>query len=241
MVHPMNVASPSPEAPRTRREEAKALFRRAILDAAEQVFADKGFHVARIQDVAKHARIGVGTVYNHFEQKEDLLRALLEERTEGMLARLAPQPSDPAPFEQKLTARLTRMLGYVEEHRSFFLLAVEYGVFMKGAAPGCAPMTCGPRMQQVERFRAAFRALVEEGLAAGALVPMDVQRLVWALGGLFRMFTFGTLMDQPAASLTPLAPVIADLFLNGVGRKPPAPRARRTTKKTTRPARRTDR
>ena len=87
----MNEAS-LPEAPLSRREEAKALFRNAILDAAERVFAEHGFHVARIQDVAKQARIGVGTVYNHFEQKEDLLLALLEDRTGEVLACLAARP-----------------------------------------------------------------------------------------------------------------------------------------------------
>src|ERR1044071_478483 len=118
-IHQMNPSS-SAQAPLSRREEAKAMFRTAILDAAEHVFAERGFHVARIQDVAKEARIAVGTVYNHFEQKEDLLRALLEERTEGMLARLAPDSSDPEPFAERLTTRLARVLAYVDEHRSFF-------------------------------------------------------------------------------------------------------------------------
>ena len=57
------------------RSEAKALFRNAILDAAEIVFAERGFHEARIQDIAARARIAVGTVYNHFETKEDVLAA----------------------------------------------------------------------------------------------------------------------------------------------------------------------
>src|SRR5438132_11315973 len=121
-IHRMNPSS-SAQPPLSRREEAKAMFRNAILDAAEHVFAERGFHVARIQDVAKRARIGVGTVYNHFEQKEDLLQALLEERMEEMVARLWPRPSDPEPFEERLTARLARVLGYVEEHRTFFLAA----------------------------------------------------------------------------------------------------------------------
>jgi AcrR family transcriptional regulator len=249
-IHPMNAFS-SAEPPLTRREEAKALFRNAILDAAERVFAEHGFHVARIQDVAKEARIAVGTVYNHFEQKEDLLRALLEERTEQMLAHLAPLPSDPEPFEERLTARLARVLGWVDQHRSFIPLAIEHGVLGKGTAAGDA-VCCGKRMRQVEKFRAAFRALVEEGLAAGALEVMEVQHLVWSLAGLLRMFTIGA-MDQGAASLAPLAPTIARLFLHGAARKTAAsispssstspstsasPRPSRAAKTTARRARR---
>src|ERR1700761_5420340 len=79
----MNLA---PDRPLRRRDEARALFRNAILDAAEAVFAERGFHGARIQDIAERARIAVGTVYNHFADKDEVLSALLEERTEGLLA-----------------------------------------------------------------------------------------------------------------------------------------------------------
>lgn len=212
------------------------MFRNAILDAAEQVFAEKGFHVARIQDVAHKARIGVGTVYNHFEQKEDLLRALLEERTEQMIARLVALPSDPEPFEERLAARLGRMLGYVEQHRSFIPVAVENGVFGK-STPSGDQICAGRRMAQLERFRGSFRALIEEGVAAGALEPMEPQRLVWALAGILRMFIHGAL-EQQAPSLTPLAPVITDLFLHGAARRSPASPPPATPKKTVRRARR---
>lgn len=223
----MNDVSP-PEAVLSRREEAKALFRKAILDAAEQVFAERGFHVARISDVAKHARIGVGTVYNHFEQKEDLLRALLEERTARMLEHLTPRADDPAPFEQRLIVRLTRVLEYVEDHKGFFLLAMEYGVLGKGSVGGEAVAGC-KNMRQIEKFRRAFRGLIEEGLAADALVPMDAHRLAWSLGGILRMFIFGALVDQQEPSLRGLAPTIARLFLHGAARRNEPPSTSITT------------
>src|SRR5580692_6415702 len=88
----MNVA---PTRPLRRRDEARALFRNAILDAAETVFAERGFHGARIQDIAVVARIAVGTLYNHFDHKDEVLAALLEQRSEELLAQLAPAPTDP--------------------------------------------------------------------------------------------------------------------------------------------------
>src|SRR5262249_48120808 len=71
------------------------------------------------------------------------------------------------------------------------------------------------QMPKVEKFRATFRGLIEEGLAAGALEPMDAHRLAWALGGILRMFIFGALVEQLEPSLTALAPTIARLFLHG--------------------------
>src|SRR5262245_8480994 len=131
MIHAVNGTAAKRAPARRCRDEARALFRKAILEAAEEVFAARGFHGARIQDIAEHARIAVGTVYNHFEQKEDVLHALLEERTEGFLDQLAPQKGDPAAFEASLTARVTRMLRYAEAHRSFFMVAADHGLFAK--------------------------------------------------------------------------------------------------------------
>src|SRR5580704_891978 len=115
IIHGVSISSArqGSAAPR-RRDEARALFRNAILEAAEAVFAERGFHRARIQDVAARARIGVGTVYNHFDEKEDLLRALLEERMEGLVAELDRRKEDPSDFERGLVARIERTLHYVE-------------------------------------------------------------------------------------------------------------------------------
>jgi AcrR family transcriptional regulator len=52
-----------------------------ILKAARAVFADQGLH-SQIDDVAKRAKVGVGTVYRHFPTKEALLDALVRERFE---------------------------------------------------------------------------------------------------------------------------------------------------------------
>jgi AcrR family transcriptional regulator len=53
--------------------------RERILKAARAVFGDQGID-AQIDDVAKRAKVGVGTVYRHFPTKEALLDALVRER-----------------------------------------------------------------------------------------------------------------------------------------------------------------
>ncbi len=55
--------------------------RERILKAARAVFADQGIE-AQIDDVAKRAKVGVGTVYRHFPTKEALLDAVVRERFE---------------------------------------------------------------------------------------------------------------------------------------------------------------
>jgi AcrR family transcriptional regulator len=224
----MNHGSIRRTGPPRKRDEARELFRNAILDAAEIVFGDKGFHVARIQDVADRARIAVGTVYNHFEDKEDVLAALLDERTAQLAACLAPAADEPKSFAPKLTARIRRMLSYVERHRPFFAIAFEHGLL--GGSADASATVAGKRLRHVERFRAAFRALIEEGIACGALERLDVDALARFLGGSIRASLITALsasLDRSAGERPHLdeeAPLIVDLFLHGAGRR----RARKT-------------
>jgi AcrR family transcriptional regulator len=55
---------------------------RKLLDAAMVVFARRGYHAARVDDIVKVARTSHGTFYLYFSNKEDLLRALVAEAGE---------------------------------------------------------------------------------------------------------------------------------------------------------------
>ena len=52
---------------------------RKLLDAGMRVFAERGFHAARVDDIVRAARTSHGTFYLYFANKEDLLRALATE------------------------------------------------------------------------------------------------------------------------------------------------------------------
>jgi AcrR family transcriptional regulator len=69
-----------PSAARPLRADARR-NRERILKAARAVFADQGMH-SQIDDVAKRAKVGVGTVYRHFPTKEALLESLVREHFE---------------------------------------------------------------------------------------------------------------------------------------------------------------
>jgi AcrR family transcriptional regulator len=57
-----------------------------LLDAGMRVFAERGFHAARVDDIVRTARASHGTFYLYFSSKEDLLRALAVECSEQMEA-----------------------------------------------------------------------------------------------------------------------------------------------------------
>ena len=162
-------------------------------------------------------------MYNHFETKEDVLRALLEERTGALVSAMEPQKEEGSTFEQKLTARLTRVLSYIGHHRSFFAVAFEHGLI--GGSSGAATAALGnKRVRHIERFRTAFRNLMQEGIDEGVLENEDPARLSRFLGGAMKAFMFGSLEDVPGR-IEDEAPVIVNLFLHGAAKRP-ARRAR---------------
>lgn len=66
-----------------RTAEEAAQTRQEILDAALDVFSDKGFHAARLQDIATAAGVTRGAVYHHFGNKAGLYDQLIAAGSEG--------------------------------------------------------------------------------------------------------------------------------------------------------------
>src|SRR6266567_4786272 len=65
------------------QERVTAARRKQILDAATQVFAEKGFHRATIKDIARVAGIADGTIYTYFASKTDVLLGILNRLNES--------------------------------------------------------------------------------------------------------------------------------------------------------------
>ena len=76
--------------------------RRLILDAAVNVFAQRGFHHCRVSDVADEAGVAYGLVYHYFDSKEEILNTLFLERWEIMLEAIAEIDARDLPVREKL-------------------------------------------------------------------------------------------------------------------------------------------
>jgi AcrR family transcriptional regulator len=88
------------------REEKKERSRAAILKAAGRLFTKRGFSRTSMADVARNARVAVGTVYNYFPSKAEVVLALLERDVSESLAAgeavIKAPPADPVVAVGKL-------------------------------------------------------------------------------------------------------------------------------------------
>lgn len=65
---------------RLTQKERKEITRKLLLESAVEIFAKFGFHGASVDKIADHAGFSKGAVYGHFQSKEELFLALLENR-----------------------------------------------------------------------------------------------------------------------------------------------------------------
>lgn len=78
--------------PRTRQEfeEIRESKRRKILDSAVECFATSGYHAVTISNLAAHAGISKGLMYNYFSSKDELLKAIFNEIMSEMMQLFDP-------------------------------------------------------------------------------------------------------------------------------------------------------
>jgi len=81
-----------------------------IVQAAMQVFAEKGFAAARLDDIARRAGVSKGALYLYFETKEDLFRAVVDQAiAPNLVAARAMMAAHPGPFADLLHALAGRI------------------------------------------------------------------------------------------------------------------------------------
>jgi AcrR family transcriptional regulator len=102
------------EGVRTRRREAPEVRREQLLDAAAQVFLDRGLAQATVADVAEAAGLAKGTVYLYFDSKSALLTALRARYTSQWLAQSGRLDAPPGRggYRQRLRSFLGEMYDF---------------------------------------------------------------------------------------------------------------------------------
>ncbi|MFD8723507.1 TetR/AcrR family transcriptional regulator [Streptomyces sp. NPDC059629] len=99
---------------RPRRDEYPDLTRAAVLDAARQLFAERGFFQAKVQEIAKLSRVSQATVYAQCGGKQGLLRSLMDNWTQSPMVRQSEQEclssDDPALVMRTLTDAYLRII-----------------------------------------------------------------------------------------------------------------------------------
>jgi AcrR family transcriptional regulator len=146
--------------------------RERILEVAKQAFTRRGAE-ASMDEIAKRAKIGPGTLYRHFPTRDDLLAAVYISEVEKL-----------AEAQKKFSAELPP----VEALRAWLLLFIDYIAAKKIIAPALNAMAGGPSrvFQQTNRLMEesanalAIRAIASRDLRPD-VDPMDMLRAIYGV------------------------------------------------------------
>jgi AcrR family transcriptional regulator len=180
----MNARSPSEPKGQSLRERLREATALAILEAAEEIFADQGLNAAHMNEIAAKAGVAVGTLYNHFEDRDALLTALLDMRRGGLIATIDEFVDQPGSgdFSTDLKEMIHRMGGYLEQHRRFhnILHQLEFG-----AGASYPKTTAGAGARKAEIY-VRIEKLIKRGLKQKALRPELAEYYPGLLLGILR-------------------------------------------------------
>jgi AcrR family transcriptional regulator len=124
---PMTEPPPSKSPRRSVREESRAVYRQAILEAAMRVFGSMGFRDAKIADIAAEAGVATGTLYNYFSSKEEIFQSILDDGRERLQALLDECEATEDPIA-RLRTLLSVLFGFLEQHGALFAIYIQLGV-----------------------------------------------------------------------------------------------------------------
>lgn len=158
-----------------RRVRMSAADRRAaILDAAMEAFASRGYHGTSIDDIASVAGISKALIYEHFTSKRDLHATLVAQQADELFRRLRANAAPDREAEARLRGAVDAFLGFVEERREAWR-----ALFRDAADP-----ELGDVVEHVQRdATAAIAALMLADPDTSADAEQDVEIVAQMLSG----------------------------------------------------------
>jgi TetR/AcrR family fatty acid metabolism transcriptional regulator len=189
--------------------------RRTILNAAVRVFAEKGFHKARVSDVAEQAGVADGTIYLYFRNKEDLLICIFEDSMDTLLSGLQASLEDVSdPLERiRVFARfhLRQVRDNPEEAEVLQVQLRGSNKFLKDYRP-----------EKLWAYIGVFADAVRQGQANGVVrADVDPFLQMWSFfGALDELGTQWVLARGRKIELDVAADQVADVFIRGVAASP---------------------
>jgi AcrR family transcriptional regulator len=204
------VAPPAPAPSPGRRERTKAANRAAILDAARQVFAERGYDGSAVRHIVALTELAPGTFYNYFPDKESIFRALVEESIAVVRERLREARHQARDIEEFVGGAYHAYFAAMADDPVMFQL-------MRRNAGTIRAMLDDPVLA------AGVGELLEDLEAAierGELPPLDARYMARAMAGAgleiaMEMFERGT--DRPP-DVAGAAAFATALFLGGIER-----------------------
>jgi len=196
-----------------RREREKLSHRRQMLDAAIELFSEKGYHNVSMHEIAERAEFAIGTLYKFFDNKEDLYKALMMEKAEeyhrALMGVLAEEENVLTVLEDYITTKARLFTDNLASLRLYFAET-------RGASFNIKAGLDQDIRKLYNKFVMRLASVLEAGVRKKVFRKIDPYYMAVALEGLTNAFLFCWLEDPEQHSYEANVPLIRDMFLKGI-------------------------
>lgn len=184
------------------------MTRDEILEAAAQIFSEKGYHAASMQDIALAVDLQKASLYHHFSSKQEILLAILDRALDMLIANMQEVLKLPCSPDVKLRQAMLVYMQTVLDYRNLaVVLLLEYR--------SLEPDLKSRHMPRRDRFERMWRDLIQDGLDIGVFCCQDP---ALSARGLLGVMNWTITWYRPEGALTPetIAEQFSNLFLLGL-------------------------
>lgn len=152
--------------------------REKILKAAVAVFSRRGFHQAQVEEIAKKAGVGKGTIYLHFPNKAMLFSAAVSEGLEEIISALRTELESDVPFTEHFRILIHTSVSLYLKHGDLSKILINE------LTSGIGPAAMNEIQAVRERFIGFIASVLEQGSRDGYIEPMDFRLAAAGIVGL---------------------------------------------------------
>ncbi|MGE5431543.1 MAG: TetR/AcrR family transcriptional regulator [Syntrophomonadaceae bacterium] len=109
-----------------RKERERLQRKQEILKSAARLFAEKGFNNATLEDIATSSEFGIGTIYNYFQNKEEIFKSIIESIFNSNMEILSSTDCSTTGLIDFLKSYTKSIFEYFIDNRNELLLLVSY-------------------------------------------------------------------------------------------------------------------
>ena len=195
----------------SRKQREHLEHKQEILEKSLRLFSAKGFHAVSMQEIAEASEFAVGTLYNFFENKEELFKELIDTCGERIIGTLLAILDGPGNEAERLTNFIRHLPKLMEEHAEFIKLYVsELGT--RGAKLS--------KRQGKENFDAILSSRLEQligaGIGKGVFRPVDPTITAKAINSIVDTLAFEIAGQFDNVIATDMFAKVEKLFLEGL-------------------------
>jgi AcrR family transcriptional regulator len=142
-----------------------------VLRAAEEVFGERGFANARLEDIAAQASIRRSSLLYHFGSKDNLYQQVVDRAFSEIAGAMARGMGHGTTYEEKVEATITELLAFQEEHEQLMAVVLRALLTPSGAGHDTIGAKFSVLVDQLEEFVVtAGESQLPKGLPVRAII-----------------------------------------------------------------------